>query len=163
MANETLSGLTRVAGTLATRDTTVGNITTGVDTLQTYTLPANEMSSDGDVIEITAAGTLANNTNNKEIRLVLGTTQLISSGVAAQQAGDFVIRATILRTGAATQRSASNYGSTATNGTTVADYVAATEDFTTALGIFLTGEATATNDITNTMLVVRVIPSAVAD
>lgn len=163
MANETFVGLTRRNQTYATQDTTVGNIGTGVDDLMSISIAAGLLTSNGDQLEVHAAGSYANNANNKEVKLLLGTTALVATGAAAQQNGDWQVRATIMRTAAATQRVIATHNTGASTGVTKITYTAGTEDFTTALTLKLTGEATTTDDITCKMLIVRIIPSAVAD
>ena len=69
-----------LGGRLTTDVTAVGNISTGVDTLISYSLPTNTLLNVGDVLEITAYGTQAANANNKTIKLVFGTTELFTTG-----------------------------------------------------------------------------------
>lgn len=161
--SETLGGLTHTTGTLAVVDVSVSNTSTSATDLQTYVMPAGMMFDNGDQIEIIAAGTFAANTNNKTVALVLGSTTLYTTSAAAANAGSWMIRAIVSRTGSATQRSMAAWNSSnATIGIAGALYVAGTEDFTTALTIKTVGTSgTASTDVTSTLLTVRAFPSQV--
>jgi hypothetical protein len=146
---------------LAIADATVGNVGTGVDDLMSYTLKGGTLRNDGDTIEIIAAGNYANTANNKQVRLLIDDTVLLATGAAAQQNGDWVIRATLVRTAAGTFRAVSNHMTVASTGVSMVDYVSGSETLANDLVIKLTGEATTTDDITNTLLHIQYIPSIV--
>jgi hypothetical protein len=147
-----------LGGRLTTDTTAVGNVGSGADDLISYSLQKNTLNNVGDVLEITAYGTQAANGNNKTIKLVFGTTELFSTGAVASNAKDWEIRCTITRTAAATQNCSTVFLGDTVLVTQVADFVAGTEDFTTALTIKCTGEATSNDDIIQKGLVVKFFP-----
>jgi hypothetical protein len=53
-----------------------------MEDLKTYTLPANTLSEDGDVLRIKTAIYYENNANNKEVNVKFGGTNLAASGVS---------------------------------------------------------------------------------
>lgn len=76
---------------------------TAEKTLITYTLPANRLSSDGQVLRITAWGTAADNANNKTMKLYFGATVLRQLGAAAFTDAAWKTDAIVVRTGASSQ------------------------------------------------------------
>jgi hypothetical protein len=148
-----------LGGTLTTNTTAVGNVGSGADTLISYSLPKNTLSNDGDVLEIVAYGTQASNANNKTIKLVFGTTELFTTGAVASNGKDWEIRCTITRTAAATQNCSTVFLGDTVLVTQMTDFTAATEDFTTALTIKCTGEATSNDDIIQKGLFIKLFPT----
>ncbi len=138
--------------------TPVGNVTTGIDTLISYTLPANVLALDGYNLEIKAWGTFAANANNKELILLFGSAVLYDTGVVAVNNGTWLLTATITRTGAATQQAITTM--TSSNSTVVnsVTYVVPTESLSGTIIIKCTGEAIATNDIVQNGFLLKVIP-----
>lgn len=141
----------KVGGTLTTDTTQTGNITTGEDTLQTYSLPAGTLSVNGYSTFLKVVGTIANNANAKRIRVKFGATTIFdtgAAGIAASNAMDWSIEAQIIRTGAATQKCivTAVFG-VALVGVPSVDYTTAAETLSGAVTILVTGEATNTNDI----------------
>ena len=141
------SAFLRIGGTLNVNTTSVGNVGTGIDDLITYTIPAATLSVNGDNIEVTAWGTYAANGNNKNIKLIFGSTTVLDTGAVAANSGSWVIRATIVRTGATTQQCIASLVTDNTTQTDIAKYVTASETLANALVIKCTGEATSNNDI----------------
>lgn len=147
-----------LGGTLTVSTTAVGNAGTGEDDLITYSLAKNTMGKTNDRLVIKAFGTFAANGNNKTIKLYLGSTQLFSTGAIAANAKDWCIESEIIRTGSATQEVITNcYTDTSLVGT-ITDYISGTEDFTTALTIKCTGEATSDDDIIQKGLTINLFP-----
>ena len=147
-----------LGGRLATVTTAVGNVGSGQDNLISYSLEKNTLLNAGETLEIVAFGSQAANGNNKTIKLIFGSTTLFSTGAVASNAKDWCIKATIIRTGAATQECITEFSGDTVLVTQTSDYVTATEDFTTALTIKCTGEATSDNDIIQKGLVVKLFP-----
>lgn len=147
-----------LGGRLTTNTTAVGNVGSGADDLITYTLEKNTLSILGDVLEITAFGTGAANANNKTIKLLLGTTELFSTGAVGSNNKDWEINCKIIRTAAATQECISQFNGDTVLVTQTADYISGTEDFTTDLTIKCTGEATSNDDIIQKGLIVKLFP-----
>lgn len=117
-------------GALTNNVTGVGNVgASGPDDLQTYTLAANTLVSNGRCVRIYAAGTTGATTNAKTVRLTIGPTPTAIITKQLQQASatasTWEIKAVICRTGANTQdfyAEAYNNGGTAqaiTDGPTI--------------------------------------------
>ena len=103
----TSASLVNPGGTLAVDTTQTGNVGAGVDTLQTYSVPANCLAVNGDRINFEFAGTWGNNANNKQLVLKFGSTTLISTDVSPYgltSETSWAVKGTIIRTGAATQK-----------------------------------------------------------
>ena len=147
-----------LGGTLTVDTTEVGNVGSGADDLITYSLQKNTLVTTGDRLEITAFGIGAANANNKTIKLLLGTTELFSTGAVASSGKDWRIDCTIIRTAAATQVSTTAFSGDTVLVTQISDFVSGTEDFTTALTIKCTGEATTTDDIIQKGLTINLFP-----
>jgi hypothetical protein len=73
------------------------------ETLMSYTLPGATLATNKDRVEIEAFGTAAANGTTKRLRLYFGATVLFDGGVVALNGTSWHIRATVFRTGAATQ------------------------------------------------------------
>src|SRR3989304_2773312 len=147
LAGASSTGTTRVGGTLNTNITPVGNVTTGEETLMSYTLPANAMDAAGRGVRITAWGTTANNINAKVVRLYFGgAIGTISLTGSQANTGRFVSE--VLRTGATTQIASVWFiqsGTTLQHGTSI---TTPGETLSSAVTIQVTGEGVATDDIT---------------
>jgi hypothetical protein len=135
--------------------TAIGNVGGGTDDLITYTASANLLKTTGDVLEIDAFGTFANNGNNKTVSLVFGSTTIFTIGATAISGGSFDLNAKIIRTGASTQKIIVNgNGTNAVLIKTV--YTDGTEDLTTSLEIKMTAVGTATDDIVEEGMITRI-------
>lgn len=147
-----------VGGTLNSQYTDVGNVGAGEDNLMTYTLPANTMTQDGDHIDWEMSFTF-NSTNSKNLKVYFGATN-ISAIVGSTAAGaHIVIRGTIVRTSATTQKSdatmVSNNALVAYN-TSISSALAETLSGTVV--IKATGEGTTTDDITQKTMMIKFFP-----
>lgn len=136
-----------VGGTLTVDTTQTGNVGTGEDDLVNYTLPASVLNTNGEFIEIEAAGTFAANGNNKELRLRFGSTLLADTTAVAANSGSWKITARVYRTGAATQKAIADILSDNALVTDLANYTTPTETLSGTIAIRVTGEATNDNDI----------------
>jgi len=148
----------KLNGTLHVDMTAVGNVGAGEDTLITYSMPADVLDQNLQFIEIIAFGTAAANTNNKQIKLKLGTTEIFVSASIPTTAPDgagWEITSKIIRIGASSQKCISKMILNTKFCDACAQYVAATENTSTALDIFCTGTATADNDIVQEGLIVK--------
>lgn len=127
--------------------TETGNVGTGEDNLLTYTVPAGILTRDGQYLVFEGTLSAAANGNNKTFKIYWGSTTLYDSGAVAQNDGDLVFKAVVIRTGAATQKcivtTFTNMGSIASTVT----YTEATEDLTGSVTFKCTGEATNDDDI----------------
>lgn len=147
-----------LGGILSVDTASVGNVGTGEDDLISYSLQKNVVSNLQDKIEIEAFGTFANNSNNKTVKLIFGSTTLFSTGAVAFQNQDWCLRSSIIRTGSSTQKCITTFYTDYADITNIIDYVSGTEDFTTALTIKCTGQATSDNDIVQEGLSVKLFP-----
>lgn len=150
--------LARVGGVLNTNTTQTGNITTGEDTIFTYTVPANVLATDKDTIVLTVTGTYANTANNKQVRIKFGGTTIVDVTDTSSSSGNWSARVEIIRTGTSTQKCSGIFiSSTGSNDTSF--YTTAGETLSGTVVLLVTGEATATNDIVFEMGKVRWEPA----
>lgn len=70
--------------------TVVGNVTTGLDQLHTFTLPANTLSNDGDILWVRYGGTFAPNDNDKRIEVQFDGVVAHGTGLFDQDSGTWV-------------------------------------------------------------------------
>lgn len=141
--------IARVPGIINTSTTTTGNVGTGEDTIYSYTVPANVLSTNKDTLVGNIFGTLAANTNGKRFRLKFGATTIIDENLSfgAGLAGRWDIDFRIVRTGAATQKCYATLRTSTTGNTYFSYYTTAAETLSGTVVLTLTGEATADNDI----------------
>lgn len=152
------TALLTFGGCYKVNSTPVGNVGTGEDDLQTQSLPGGALSETGDRVEIVAFGTTAPNGNNKTIKLYFGSTVLFSTGAVALNGVDWMIRATVIRTGAATQVTCAGFFGDTVLVPQTATTSGATETLSGAVTIKTTGEATSNDDILSQGLIVDVFP-----
>ena len=121
----------------------VGNIGTGEDDLHTHTVSAGLLAVNGQMLRWDFAAVLANNANNKHLKVHFGSQSLtISNSVDANR---FIVGSVwVVRLGATTQRM--NFHVARLNVGISGDAVP-TETLSGAIVMKFTGEATATNDI----------------
>jgi hypothetical protein len=77
---------------------------TTVDTLQSCSIPANTLNSNGNRIKIVAYGTYGADGNNKTITATFGGTSIYNSGTITQNGTGWRFEAEVWRTGSSTQR-----------------------------------------------------------
>lgn len=142
----TSTSYVKAGGTLAVDTTQTGNVTTGVDTLQTYSVPANTLAANGDAIPFLYTGSFANNANTKRLILTYGATTLLDTGALAFPFTSWRLEGHVVRTGAATQKF---YGKLSAGEGQAAIHLSGTaaETLSGAVTLLLTGEATDTNDV----------------
>jgi len=149
----------RMEGQITTSVSDLSNTSTTPTTLFTATLPANSVSATGDCLQLEVDGVYANNANNKQIRILLGATQLFSTGSNAFANTRWKIRALIYRTGSAAQRAIVQYF--CNDVLTIAQpiqYGPYTEDWTTALAVAVEATGGATNDVTENTAILSISP-----
>lgn len=158
------------SGVLESNTTVVGNITTGVDDLMSYSVPANVLSANGKALRITAKGAIASSVNLKKFSAYYGGTKVFDNSTIVNN-GDSVARfwmieIYIVRTGASTQLTwarffaAGSNSSTAVAPSSLSDgwhgAVLTTSIDTTAASIVkIACEATATNECTQESMIVE--------
>lgn len=146
-------------GILFTSSTVTGNVGTGLDTLEVYTMPASTITATNEGVEILAWGRTAANGALKMPVLYFGTAAVVSPTTLAANAGRWVLKGTVLRTGAAAQEAwgeAVIYGAT---NTIVASSSSLVQDFTGPIAVHVRGESTSNDDIQQYgMLVKKIVP-----
>lgn len=111
---------------------------TAEQTLQTYTMPANQLAAAGQAVRIRCWGTTGATANNKTRKLYFGASG-ITTAVEAANAQNWVLELVVMRTAAATQ-SVSGTGLAGIAGVTPISYVnQGTDDQTAAIVIKCTG------------------------
>lgn len=152
----TASDTAKVSGLLFSSRTQVGNVGAGEDVLVDYSLAANSLSADNQSIRIYACGTFANNANTKRLRLRFGTggTNLVldTTALSGGAAENWELNATIMRTGAATQKGVCRItvsDPTLLNPTSdqMGFVTTLNQTLSGAVTVRISGEATANNDI----------------
>jgi hypothetical protein len=130
--------------------TTVGNVGTGEDTLQTYSLTANSLSKAGQGISIRAGGDFANNANAKTLTYDIGGTNILSQAFPTSLAGSWKVDLVLFRTGSSTQMYEYELQYTSAAGVTTSVIGNGTLSLTDTNAIVVRGEGSATtnNDIT---------------
>ncbi len=150
--------------TLKVITTAVGNIGVGEDDLMTYAVTANLMTFDGEGFQFRASGTIANNANEKRIKVMYGATTILdtgASGMPVSAAMNWVVVGEVIRTGATTQKCNALLSIGQEALITYTGYSTAAETLSNAITFKLTGEATADNDIVQETLTVQPIKSAI--
>jgi len=151
----TASNFLNIGGILQSDNSTVGNGAGVETTLISYSMLANTLAAAKSFIEIEAFGTFAANANNKELKLKLGTTTLYASGSIAANSGSWSIKAKIIRNSASSQKSIVSIISDNSLVLDDAKYIAVTEDLTTDLAIFCTGNGVGANDVVQEGLIIK--------
>lgn len=131
-----------VGGVLFVSTTTAGNVGTGEDTLNSYSVPANTLAVNGQSIWYEAGGAIAANGNVKRLRIDVGGTDILN--VIAGPATTWFIEGRITRTGVTTVVCSGMV--VVTSG--VAINAAVTVTLSSAFTLSITGEAVADNDLT---------------
>ncbi len=153
----TSAGYSTPVGAINVTTTAVGNVTTGEDTLMTYSLPLNALSANAKGVRVTVYGTIANNANAKTIKVYFGTTAVYTDSMTINQAYNWYAQYTAVRTGTDTQ---DVFGSGFFENTTctVAPYYATdTQDDGAAIAIKCTGEGVGSDDIIQQGMLVEYI------
>lgn len=156
--------------TVATKESTTGNVGTGEDTLYSHTLTAGEIEANGMSVRGMFWGHTANNANAKTInvRVIEGANNTFISACAltASELGHWICAFAIIRTGPTTSRSSGQVvcGPGASTNDSISRAITAvtqpTVTWANAVEIRLSGEATANDDITIEGGFVSVVPGA---
>lgn len=94
----------KVGGTVEVNTTGVGTPANTTETdLQTFSVPANSMATNGDSIYFEMSFTTAANANTKRLKIKYGATTMYDSTALALNNSVITVRGRIIRTGAATQ------------------------------------------------------------
>lgn len=160
----TSTGSANAGGTLAVDTTQTANVGSGVDTLQTYSVPANTLAANGDAIAFRFSGVFADTANAKQIVLKFGATTIVETrnDTAYGSGGPTWWRlvGTIIRTGAATQKCEAVFTFDGFDNTgPIVRYVAAAETLSGAVTLLLTGEGVDNNDIVKEIFTLQYEPA----
>lgn len=139
-ANAVIQAVNTGVGGLINAQT--ATVSTGAGTteqiLQTYTMPANQLSTAGQSVRVRCWGRTAANGNNKTRKLYFGA-NVISTATEAANDQPWFLELLVMRTGAATQVVNGN-GMAGTGGITNLNYsTTGTEDLTAGVVIKCTG------------------------
>lgn len=148
-----------LGGNLDVNTTAVSNSGSSETDLITYSLPANALVNNGDVLEVKAWGVYASNGNNKTLKLNFGSQTILNTGAVAANSGSWEIKATIVRLSATTQEISATIIS---GNSTVADSAtrtAGTQTLSSNLTIKCTGQGTSSNDITEYCQIIKLTPN----
>ncbi len=152
----------KLSGVLNVNTTPASNTGSAETDLITYSLAADTMINDQDIVEIEAWGKFAANANNKTVTLKFGGQTIYTTAANAANDGTWNVSARIIRTAAATQEIVANMLSNNTDLQNDAQYpafrTAGTQDLSTNLTIKCTGTGSLTSDITQYALIVRLTP-----
>lgn len=146
------TAVAHVGGVIDVNTTAVGNVGAGTDDLITYTMPAHTLASDGDSIEVVCGGYFAANANLKRLNFVFGGTNLFTSILGTDNAGEWRIAATVIRTGSSAQESVIGFTCSGTTITTEAEESTSAIDTTAAIIVKCTGQGVANDDVYQTLM-----------
>lgn len=144
--------------TLTAITTSVGNVGAGEDGLMSYSMPVNTMSVDNCSIEITAFGITTNNVNVKTIKLYFGSTVIASGSLTAAVAGNWLLKANVIRVTSTTQKATAERLQSNTSDA-VCFYTTPGETLANVITIKCTGEATDNNDIIQEGIIIKYNPA----
>lgn len=148
-----------LSGMLKVDTTSAENSGTGATDLITYSLPANSLTNDGDVLEIKAWGKYAANSNNKTVALAFGSQTILTTGIKSANDATWSIKATIIRTSESSQEIVSEIISSHASVLDSATRTAGTQTNAAALIIKCVGTGGATSDITQYALKINLTPN----
>lgn len=141
-----------------TTDTTAGaSVGAGETTLVQYSVPAATLDVNGKALEFTVYGATVNNANAKTLRVYFGATLIGTFTLAVNSANLWVVRGELVRTGAATQIGRSSIQHTDAAPLVPVSSGAPTETLSGAVLLKVTGQATTNGDITEALLIVKVL------
>lgn len=151
----------RLNGTVFVETTAVGNVGSGEDLLMSWAMPASQLNTNEDYVEIICWGTTAANNNAKRLKLYFGATAVYDSGVGTSAANNnhWVLRAFVVRRTATTQTACSTMvanNSGALPYTDVSQVTAPGETLSNSITIQLTGEATSNDDVKCEGMIIRI-------
>lgn len=156
------SGTVQPAGRLSVQTTNVANVSTGETDLMSYVLPANSFNTNGQVLRMRAWGTLVGNANAKQVAVYWGGVSSVVVTLSSNLYTYWSLEMVIVRTGASTQKRFVRGEATQTAGASpvaIAEYVTApAQTDTAAITVKVTGTGGASNDITQTGMLVEFLP-----
>lgn len=148
-----------LSGIISVDTTAASNSGSGETDLITYTVTANTLENNGDIVSVKAWGVFAANANNKTLKLKFGSQTILTTGAVAANDGSWEINATIIRKTPTTQEITASITSSNTSITQSSTRTAGTQDLTTDVIIKCTGQGTSTTDLTEDALVIGLTPN----
>lgn len=148
-----------LTGNLDANTTTVANSGSSETDLITYSLPADALVNDGDVLEVKAWGTYAANANNKTLKLKFGSQTILNTGSIAANSGSWEINATIVRISQNSQEISATIVSGNTSVVSSSTRTNGTQNLSTELNIRCTGQGSSSNDITEYCQIIKLTPN----
>src|SRR5262245_38954881 len=131
-AAQTLTRLATLSDSLYLADTPVGTY----HTIWMYTIPANTLKNDGDIIRVFVSGAFDGNVSNREVVVVVGTNSLGSMSLTGAASNTpWCHQSVVMRVGAMTKAGGVNSGSN--GGPFSLNY---STDFTNAVSILVQGK-----------------------
>lgn len=146
-------------GIISVDTTAASNSGSSETDLITYTVTANTLENNGDIVSVKAWGVFAANANNKTLKLKFGSQTILTTGAVAANDGSWEINATIIRKTPTTQEITASITSSNTSITQSSTRTAGTQDLTTDVIIKCTGQGTSTTDLTEDALVIGLTPN----
>lgn len=147
---------TELGGQYSNNVTTIGNVGAGEDDLHSFTLPANFFAAVGDSLDIVTGGDFAANANNKRIRAYLDGQVYFDGGAVATNGGGWALKVTIVRIDSDSVRTVWIH---TTNSSVNLGYGRHFQldglTFSSSMVLKFTGEATANNDVTQTITLLK--------
>ena len=150
----------KLGGLLDINTTSASNVGVGSTDMIEYTLPANTLTTTGDILKIEAWGVYAANANNKTVTLEFGGQTILTTGSIAANAGSWKITASIIRTGASTQEIITEIISSNSSVTDSVTRTAGTQTLSNDLTIKCTSTGGADDDITQYSLLTNLFPNS---
>lgn len=144
-----------VSGRIHTNTTAVGNVGGGADDLQSYSLPAGVLDTDGKVLRITIDGSTSANANNKTLEYLVGATVITLRPANPDNNTKWQANIVIVRTGAATGIYSAEWKNNVGTNPGIVGTIA--ETWANAITLKGRGTGTADNDIIQRLHVVEVV------
>jgi hypothetical protein len=152
--------------------TTVGTVGGGLDTLQSYTLPAGSLASNGDYLDIFYGGGFAANSNAKTLSLTFGGANIINTGALDLRGEGWSITVRVVRLSSTSILTIATIhaGFVATSSANVAnggtlggvvyadnDVVAVSDLGSNTLSLIVQGLGTADNDVVQSVSIIALV------
>jgi len=149
-----------ISGILSVNTTSVSNVGVAETDLINYKLVKNTLQNNGDILTIKSWGSFATNVNNKQVKLKFGS-QMIFDSSSLPFNGSWEINSTIIRTSPTSQEIVANisYTSSLNSPKDSITRTLGNQDLTLDNIIKCTGQAIATDDITQYSMIVGLTPN----
>lgn len=160
-AGQSATTRAKVGGSIFYSTTQLGNGALTETTVFTNIITGATLNANGDSLSFEAAGTFtASASVDKRIRVYFGATLIFDSGnIAVTAANDWGISGTIIRTGAATQKSIVRLNTSFASLSAYADYATPAETLSGSVGLGLTTSGTLASDVVGELWKIRWEPA----